>query len=128
MGEADQFIKRMFREETERATHEVVHFENAPEIATPSLTPDGLRVLTVERAALVSLPHPWCLLALVRAEHRRMACWVRTASVRATTRCSGSPRTSSRCTPRSCPFSGLGADVRWWPSCDGWRACAVFSL
>ena len=42
MGEADQFIKRMFREETERATHEVVHFENAPEIATPSLTPDGV--------------------------------------------------------------------------------------
>jgi len=38
MGDADQFIKRIFRDETGRATEQAVHFENAPEIATAFLT------------------------------------------------------------------------------------------
>jgi hypothetical protein len=95
MGEADQFIKRVFRDETERATHRTVHFENAPEIATAFLTPDGLFTVTAEGALLLSLPAPWNLLlhqavadfkmegdhtdplAFARAEFRRHACWVR---------------------------------------------------
>lgn len=95
MGDADQFIKRIFRDETGRATEQAVHFENAPEIATAFLTPDGLLVVADEHTSLSTLPPPWSDLhhlavtdfkmerdhvgpaALARAEFRRMACWVR---------------------------------------------------
>ena len=33
MGDADQFIKRIFRDETADATRSAVRFENAPEVS-----------------------------------------------------------------------------------------------
>lgn len=94
MGEADQFIKRRFIEETAAATGSVAQFEVAAEIATPSLTPDGYLTLTGAWPAGVSVLAPWTLFiwravldfkmegdhvdqaALARVEHRRFAAWV----------------------------------------------------
>jgi hypothetical protein len=95
MGEADQFIKPRFREETARVTLDAVAFESAPEVATASLTPDGFLTLVggwpVEAAVLA----PWTLIThravvdfkmegdhvdrptLARVELRRMAAWVK---------------------------------------------------
>jgi len=102
VGDADQFIKRIFRDETADATRSAVRFENAPEIATAFLTPDGFLTLVgawpVDAVALA----PWALFpyravvdfkmegdhvdaaALARVELRRQAAWVQHLEARAT--------------------------------------------
>jgi len=94
VGDADQFIKRIFREETSHATRSAVRFENAPEIATASLTPDGFLTLVGRWSTDVVVLPPWTLLpyravvdfkmdgdhvsvaALARVELCRQAAWV----------------------------------------------------
>jgi hypothetical protein len=95
MGEADQFIKKRFREETARVTLDAVVFESAPEVATASLTPDGSLTLVGEWPPEAAVLAPWTLFAhravvdfkmegdhvdrpaLARVELRRMAAWVK---------------------------------------------------
>lgn len=61
MGLPDQFLKYTLELEAPQVTREGAAYVKAPEIATPSLTPDGLlRVLARER--LRALPAPWPLL------------------------------------------------------------------
>ena len=94
MGEADQFIKRIFFDETARATGDTAAFAQAPEIATPSLTPDGILTLLAATAVGAELVAPWTLFeyravldfkreadhvdryVLARVELRRHAAWV----------------------------------------------------
>jgi len=93
MGEADQFIKKQFRLETAEATRHAVTFDSAPEVATASLTPDGLLTTVGMLPPGEAVAAPWTLLpqravvdfkmegdhvdraALARAELRRMAAW-----------------------------------------------------
>jgi len=95
MGEADQFIKKRFREETARVTLDAVVFESAPEVATASLTPDGFLTLVGVWPPGAAVLAPWTLFAhravvdfkmegdhvdrpaLARVELRRMAAWVK---------------------------------------------------
>ena len=95
MGRLDQFIKRVFENETVHATGNRVVFELAPEVRTDHLTPDGILAVGSRGVSLDDLPAPWCFLrwivvieakmkgdhtdrlALARAEFRRDACWVR---------------------------------------------------
>ena len=94
MGVLDQFIKRVFREETARATRDTITFDNAPEIATASLTPDGILTRVVALVIEAALLAPWTLFtfrfvldfkmegdhtdyaAFTRVELRRLAAWV----------------------------------------------------
>jgi hypothetical protein len=102
VGDADQFIKRIFRDETADATRSAVRFENAPEIATGFLTPDGFLTLVGTWPADAAVLAPWALFlyravvdfkmegdhvdaaALARVELRRQAAWVQHLEARAT--------------------------------------------
>jgi hypothetical protein len=102
VGDADQFIKRIFRDETSDATRSAVRFESAPEIATASLTPDGFLTLVGSWSTDTVVLPPWTQFpyravvdfkmegdhvdaaALARVELRRQAAWVQHLEARAT--------------------------------------------
>ncbi len=62
MGKLDQFVKRLFTEETPRATHDALSFSVPPQTPTPAIEADGVLLLK-NPASLPSLPYPWRLAA-----------------------------------------------------------------
>jgi hypothetical protein len=62
MGQADQFAKRVFEEETEASTQGCAHWLGPMEVPSSHVVVDGL-IRVVNGEGMAKLQAPWCLLA-----------------------------------------------------------------